>query len=140
MKNPNTKDWLIDSLIVVCLTGIAVFLLPLVSAWFVGISLHLGRTLYWVHSIALGDLLPHIIIGCLLGLVTAWLIRHRTLSVASLPAVLFCIFYGLYFSFGPEPYSWGQSRRDSVLVCSWLLLIIASLFCARFILQRRAAS
>ena len=139
MKTPSTKDWLIDSLVVVCLTSVAVFLLPLVSAWFVGISLHLGRTLFWVHSIALGDFLPHIIIGCMLGLVTAWFIRHRALSVALLPAVLLCIFYVLYFSFGPEPYSWGQSRHDFVIICSWLLLIIAALFCARLVLQRRAA-
>ena len=139
MKNPRTRDWLMDSLIVSCLTGIAIYLLPVVSAWFVAISLRLGRSLFWVHSIALGDLLPHIIVGGVLGLLTAWLIRRRALSVALLPAVLLCTFYGLYFSLGSYPHSWGYGRHDLVLVCSWLLLIIASLFCARFVLQRRAA-
>jgi hypothetical protein len=139
MKNTSTKNCLIDSLIVGCLTCVAVFVLPLVSAWFVTISLHLGRTLFWVHSIALSDLLPHAIIGCLLGLVTALLVRHRKLSVALLPAVLICIFYVFYLSFGSDPYHWGQSWHDFVLVGSWLLLIVVSLFCARFVFQRRAA-
>ena len=144
MKNPSTKNWLIDSLIVGCITGIAVFLLPLVLDCSNVISEHLrhslysGHSLFWVHtflwiqSFALGELLSYVIVGCMLGLATAWLIRHRKLALASLPAILLCIFYFLFFSFVGEHHSRGQLRPDVVLVCNWLLLVIASLFCARF--------
>jgi hypothetical protein len=147
MKNPSTKVWLIDSLIIGCITGIAVFLLPLVLYLFDASSMYLrhrlyaGHTLFWVHmlfwiqSFALGDLLCHVIVGCMLGLVTAWLIRHRTVALASLPTILLCIFYILFFSLGNRE----LLRPDVVVVRNWLLLIIASLFCARFVLHRRAA-
>src|ERR1700683_4315516 len=75
-------DWLIDSVIVITFAGISAFLLPLVTAWCIALSLHLGRTWYWVHSIALGDFLPNVILGSILGLATARLIRHRKLWLA----------------------------------------------------------
>ena len=137
MKNPSTKVWLIDSGIVAGLTGVAILLLPLVSAWCAALSLHLGRTLFQIHSVAVGDALPHVMIGCFLGLAAAWLIRHRNLFLALLPPVLVCAFYMLYLSFGPYPHSWGQSWHDFVLVFDWLLLVAASFLCARLILRRR---
>jgi hypothetical protein len=93
MNNSNTNAWLIDSSVVVGLTGIAVFFLPWVSACCAALSLHLGRTR--VLLAAVGDLLPHLIVGCFLGLVAAWLIRHRKLSLALLPSILVCVFYAL---------------------------------------------
>jgi hypothetical protein len=137
MKSSSTKDWLIDSCIVVGLSGIAAFLLPLVSAWCDALSLHLGRTLFQIHSVAVGDLLPHVVIGFFLGFAAAWFIRHRWLSLALLPSVLICAFYALYLSFGPYPYPWGQSRHDFVLVVGWVLLVTASFLCARLVLRRR---
>ena len=138
MKTSNTKDWVIDSLIIACLVSITAFFLPLVSAWFATISLHLGRTLFWLHLIVLGDLLPHIIIGCLLGLATAWLIRHRKLSIAMLPSVLFCIFYFCYLSFGTEPYYWGRVIwLDLVILSDWCLLLVTTFVSAQFVLKKR---
>lgn len=142
MKTTKAVDSLIDAVLAVGLAGIAAnFLLPLVSAWCAALSLHLGRTLFRVHSIALGDFAPHIITGIVLGVVTASLIRHRRLSLALLPSILLCVFYALYFSFGPYPHPWGTAlSRDIVLVADWLLLIAASLLCARLILPRRQAN
>lgn len=138
MKHSSIKDWLIDSVIILGLAGAAVYLLPLVSALFGLLDIRLGRTLFWVHSTILGDFLPHIIVGALLGTVAGWLVRHRKLSLASLPSVLFVVFYFLYSSFGPYPYHWGQVFwLDLRLVGDWLLLLIASLICARFVLRRR---
>ena len=139
MKSPNARGRLMDLVLVVSLTVVAVFFLPSLSAWCAAVSLHLGRTLFWVHSIALGHLLPHLVIGGLLGFIAACLVRHRKLSVALLPSVLLCLFYVLYLSFGPYPYPWGQSRQDLVLIASWLLLVITSFLCARWILGRRSA-
>ncbi len=137
MKSSSTRDWLIDSVIIMILAGIAVFMLPLLSAWFSALSLRLGRTLFWVHSIALDDLLPHVMVGSLLGLATAWLIRHPKLWLAILPTALLCLFYGLYFSFGSTPYPWGHSRFDFVMIGSWMLLVAAALFSGRVVLKRR---
>jgi uncharacterized membrane protein YeaQ/YmgE (transglycosylase-associated protein family) len=138
MKQSSIRDWLIDSVLIVGLTGLAMFFLPWLSACFVRISLHLGRTLFWVHSTVLGDFLPHIIVGALLGVIAAWLVRHRKLSLALLPSVLFSVFCFVYFSFGAEAYHWGQVFwLDSVIVGDWLLLLIASFVCARFVLRRR---
>lgn len=141
MKIANIKNWVIDSLIIGSLAWITTFILPLVSAGFTVISLHIGRTLFWVHSILLGDWLPHIIVGCLLGLVAGRLIRHRKLSIAMLPSVLYCIFFFCDMSFGAEPYPWGQVIwLDLVIVSEWLLLLAASLVCARIVLKKRLPS
>jgi hypothetical protein len=137
MKNSSIKDWLIDSVIIIGLAVAAVYLLPLLSACIDALSLHFGRTLFWVRFIALDNLLPYIIIGSLLGLVAGWLIRHRRLALASLPSVLLCMFYVLYMSFGPIRYPWGQSWMDWVIVGSWLFLIAASLLSAWLILRKR---
>ena len=133
MKNPSVRDWLIDFVVVVCLPAVAVFLLPLFTAWFTPTSLRFGQIAFF----AVGQLLPHTVIGCSLGVVAARLIRHRTVYVALLPSVLVCGFYVLYLSFGPIAYHWAQSRYDFVLIASWLLLVTASFLCARFILRRR---
>ncbi|MGA9451380.1 MAG: hypothetical protein WBW41_08565, partial [Verrucomicrobiia bacterium] len=100
MKYSSIKDWLIDSVIILGLAGTAVFLLPLVSALFGILDVRLGRTLFWVHSTILGDFLPHIIVGALLGTVAGWLVRHRKLSLVLLPSVLFVVFDSLYSVFG----------------------------------------
>lgn len=131
------RAWLIDSLIVLGLAGIAVFLLPWVDGWFCALSLYLGRKLFWLHSVVLVHFLPHVIIGCFLGFTAACIIRHRRLWVAVLPSTLLCVFYLLYQTFGPYPYPWSGGRYDFVIVVSWLILILASLVCARFGLRRR---
>jgi len=142
MKTTKAMDSLIDAVLVIGLAGLAAnFLLPLVSAWCATLSLHFGRTLFWVHSVALGDVAPHILTGIVLGVVTASLIRHRRLSLALLPSILLCVFYVFFLSFGPYPHPWGAVfSRDIVLVADWLLLIAASLLCARLILRRRQAN
>ena len=138
MKKSRIRDWLLDSVLIAGLTVVAIFFLPWLEACLVRISLHLGRTLFWVHSTVFGDFLPHIIVGALLGVIAAWLVRHRRLSLALLPSVLFSVFYFLYFSFGAEAYHWGQVLwLDLIIVSDWLLLILASLFCARAVLRRR---
>jgi hypothetical protein len=138
MRKSSIRDWLLDSVLIAGLTGVAIFFLPWLEACLVRISLHLGRTLFRVHSTVFGDFLPHIIVGALLGVIAAWLVRHRKLSLALLPSVLFSVFYFLYFSFGAEPYHWGQVLwLDLVIVSDWLLLLIASFVCARFVLRRR---
>jgi hypothetical protein len=137
MKSSCTRDWLIDFAIIMVLAGVAVYALPLLAALFLTVSSHLGRTLFWVHSIALGDLLPHFIVGSLLGLATARFIRHQTLWLALMPAVLFCLVYVLYFCFGSVPYPWGKSWQDFVIVSNWLLLVAAALLCARVVLKHR---
>jgi len=138
MKNSSIRDWLIDSVLIAGLTGVAILFEPWLAAWFIRISLHLGRTLFWIHSTVLGDFLPHIIVGALLGTAAAWLVRHRKLSLVLLPAVLFSVIYFLYSVFGSEPYPWGGVFwLDAVIVGDWLLLVITSFICARFVLRRR---
>jgi len=134
----STRDWLIDSAIVIVLTCISVWLLPTVTVWFAGLSLRLGRTLFWVHFITLGHLLPHAFVGSLLGLSAAWLIRHQKLSLALLPAALHSSVYSLFSVFGPVKYPWGQSTKwDFIIVGSWFLLIVTALLCARVVLRHR---
>ena len=137
MRKADVGDWLVDAAVVVGLVGVAVFLLPLASAVFVGISLQLDQTLYWVHSIVLGYLLPSVLIGSLLGLTVARIIRHRKLVVALLPSVLLCLFYLLYYSFGPDRLAWGRTWVSLVIIASWLLLILTSGLCATWTLHRR---
>ena len=138
MKKSSIGDWLIDSVIIIGLAAASVYLLPLLSALFGILSVRIGRTLFWVQSTILCDFLPHIIVGASLGTVAGWLVRHRKLSIASLPSVLFVAFYFLYSSFGPYPYPWGQVFwLDLRLVGDWLLLLVASFVCARFVLRRR---
>jgi hypothetical protein len=126
MKRSCARDWLMDSVMVMLLTGIVVFLLPLICAFFTPF-----------HSIAMVHLLPHAIAGSLPGFAAAWVIRPRTLSLAFLPALLLLLFYLLYMLFGSERYPWGQSRHDFVMVSNWLLLLGAALFCAQIVLWRR---
>jgi hypothetical protein len=138
MKTSSIRDWLIDSVVIAGLTVVAIFFLPLLSACFGLISLYLGRTLFWVHFTVLDEFLPHIIVGALLGSVTAWLVRHRSLSLAVLPSVLFSLFYFLNSVFGAEPYSWGRVFwLDSIFAGDWLIMVIASIICAGFVLRRR---
>jgi hypothetical protein len=137
MKSLCIKDWLIDSAIIAVFAGVAVLALPLFAALFVTLSLQLGRTLFWVHSIALGDFLPHIIVGSLLGFATARFIRHGKLWLALMPAFLFCLVYGFYFCFGSTPYPWGKTWLDFVIISNWFLLVAAALLCARMVLKRR---
>ncbi|MGD0813995.1 MAG: hypothetical protein ABSA83_10355 [Verrucomicrobiota bacterium] len=144
MKSSYIRDWLIDSAIVVVLAGIAIFLLPLVSAWISEFSFRLARTLrsqhqltlFWVYSIAMFDLLPHFIVGSLMGLATARFIRHQKLWLASMPALLFCLFHFLYYSFGPFPLHW-DSWWTFVIIGDWFLLGAATLLCARVVLRHR---
>jgi len=141
MKKSSVRDWLIDSVIIIGLAAASVYLFPLLSALFGILSVHLGRTLFWVHSIMLGDFLPHIIVGALLGIIAAWLVRHRKLLLVLLPSVVFVVFYFLYSVFGAVPYPWGQVLwLDLVWVGDWLLLMIASFICGRFVLRRRQPS
>jgi hypothetical protein len=137
MKSSSIKDWLIDSVIIIGLAVAAVYLLPLLSACIDALSLHFGRTLFWVRFIALDNLLPPVVIGSLLGLAAAWLIRHRKLYIACLPAVAVSAFYALYSVFGPVQIPWSWSWFDFVIIGGWLLLIAASLLCAWFILRKR---
>lgn len=136
MNNANTRAWLIDSLIVLGLAGISVFLLPWVEGWFGALSLHLGRKLFWFRFVVLGLFLPYVVFGCFLGFTTARLIRHRRLFLAVLPSVLLGEFFLLFLTFGPYPCPWRGVWYDFVIVVSWLLLILASLLCARFVLRR----
>ena len=138
MKKSSTRDWLIDSVIIICLAAASVYLLPLVSALFGILSVRLGRTLFWVQSTVLCDFLPHIIIGALLGVIASWLVRHRKLLLLLLPSVLFVAFYFLYSVFGAVPYPWGQVWwLDLRFVGDWLLLMMASFICGRFVLRKR---
>lgn len=137
MKNPSLKDWLIDIVVVVGMGSVAVFWLPLVAAWCIMFSSLLGRTSVSVHSIVLGDLLPHVLIGCFLGYVTAWFVRHQKVVVAISPSVILSTFYLFYNSLGPLPYPWSRSWLDVVLVADELLLIAASWMCAWYVLKRR---
>jgi hypothetical protein len=138
MKISSIRDWLIDSLLIAGLTYVATLFEPWLAACFGTISVHIGRPLYWVHSTVLVDFLPHIIVGALLGIIAAWLVRHRKLLLVLLPSVLFVVFDFLYASFGPYPYHWGQVWwLDLVFVGDWLLLTTASFICGRFVLRRR---
>jgi hypothetical protein len=104
MKSSSARDWLIDTVIVVVLGGIAVFIVPLVSACLgtLLLSLPKGRNLFWVCSIlVLGDWLPHAAVGFLVGLAAGGLVRHRQLWLAVLPALLCASFYAIYGVFGP---------------------------------------
>jgi hypothetical protein len=123
-------------MIVMGLASVGVFILPLVASWGVAFSLGLGRMLYWVHSIALGDFLPNVIVGAVMGSTAACFIRNQKLWIASSPALLLCVFYGLYYSFNANPYPWG-SWYDFVVIGSWLVLVSAAVFCAQVILKRR---
>lgn len=91
MKSARGRDWLIDALIVGPAATAAILVLPLVIAWCIPLSLYPGRKLFWVHHIALGDLLPHVLTGSALGAGTALLIQHRKLSVTLLPSILLCL-------------------------------------------------
>jgi len=138
MKKSSVKNWLIDSILVAGLTGVGILLEPWLAACFGVISLHIGRTLFWVHSTVLVDFLPHIIVGALLGAAAAWLVRHKRLLLALLPSGLFVVIDFLYSVFGAVPYPWGQVFwLDLVLVGDWLLVVVASIICARFVLRRR---
>lgn len=138
MKKSIIIDWLIDSIVVAGLTGVAVLFEPWLAACFAVISLHIGRPLFWVHSTVLVDSLPHIIVGALIGTAAASLIRHRRLLVALLPAMLFVVIYLLYSFFGAVTYHWSQVLwLDLVFAGDWLLLILASLICARLVLRKR---
>jgi len=138
MKKSSTRDWLIDSVVIIGLAAASVYLLPLVTALFGILSIRLGRTLFWVHSIILCDFLPHIIVGAMLGIIAAWLVRHRKLSVVLLPSVFFVVFDSLYSVFGAVTYPWGKVWWfDLAFVGDWLLLMIASFLCGRFVLRRR---
>lgn len=137
--NVPIRDWLVDSLIVLGLAGISIFLLPWVEGWFGALSLHLGRLgrkLFWFRFVVLGRFLPYVIFGCVLGFAAAGVIRHHRLLVAVLPSILLSEFYLLFLTFGPYPYPWSGAKYDFVIVVSWLLLILASLLCARFVLRR----
>jgi hypothetical protein len=136
MNTAHGRDWLIDVLIVGLAATTAILVLPLVIAWCIPLSLYLGQTLFWVHHIAFCDFLPHMLTGSALGAGTALLIQHRKLSVALLPSILLCLFYALYFTFGPYPRAWGAVLwLDMVLFVDWLLLISASLLCGRLVLR-----
>jgi hypothetical protein len=138
MKKSSIIDWLIDSILIAGLTGVAILLEPWLAACFAMISLHIGRPLFWVHSTVLVDFLPHTIVGALIGTVAAWLVHHRKLSLALLPSVLFVVVYFLYSVFGAVRYDWGQVLwLDLVFVGDWLLLILASFICARVVLRKR---
>jgi hypothetical protein len=132
-----SHDWLFDLTVVAGLSGAAVFLLPCLTGWLSPLSFRLGQTLFWVHAIALGHLLPHLITGTLLGLAAGWLIRHQRLALALLPAIVLCAFYLLYLTFGPYPYSWGRSLLDLIFVGNWLALVAAAFLGARIGLRRR---
>lgn len=138
MKKSCVLNWLIDSVLISGLTCVAIFFEPWLAACFAEISLHLGRPLFWVHSTVLMDFLPHIIVGALLGIIAAWLVRYRKLLLVLLPSVLFVVIYFLYSVFGAVPYHWGQVWwLDLVFVGDWLLLMIASFICGRLVLRRR---
>ena len=138
MKISRIRDWLIDSILVAGLTGVAILFEPWLSACFARISLHVGRPLFWVHSTVLVDFLPHIIVGALLGVITGCLVRHQKLLLTLLPSVLFCVVYFLYSVFGAVSYPWGQVLGlDLVFVGDWLLLILASFICGRVVLRKR---
>ena len=134
MRYSSTRDWLIDSIIIIGLSVVAVYLLPFISYVF---AFQHSRTLFWVQFVAFDYLVPYLVTCSLVALVAAWLIRHRRLLLASLPSVLLCAFYFIYLTFGPFGYSWGHTWIDFVLVSSWLLSIGASALCAWFILRRR---
>ena len=128
MKTPCIRNWAVDFAIALVLAGLGLFLLPLFAACFAAI----------VHSLTLAYLLPHAIIGGLLGSAAGSLIRRKNLLVAGLPAVLLSGFYLLYLSIGRQRYHWGQSRLDFVIVASWLVLLTAALFSAALALKVRA--
>jgi len=135
MKNSATKDWLIDGVVILALAGVSVFVLPMVSACCATLSLHVGRRPLLLVLMALDNLLPSILVGAALGIIAAALLRHRRLALALLPAVFLCLFYVSYDFFGPYPL--GRSWFDIVFVGSRLLLVAASLLCARVVLRRR---
>jgi hypothetical protein len=129
MKNSSTRDWLIDSGVVLVLAVSGVYLVPLLSAWFAALLLRQNQPIIWPAMIV-----PHIIVGSLQGIAAACLVRHRKLFIALLPAILSCVYYILLYCF---LYHWGKSWLDVVIICSWLFLMAASFLCALFILRRR---
>ena len=140
MKILSIRDWLADSVIVAGLTVIATYLLPLVVIPLASLRLHvLGAGPFWVRFVTV-DLPAFVVTGCVLGLAAGGLIRHRKLSVAFLPSVLFCVYLASIHTFVAPRYFWGQSWTDFMLVGRWLLLIAGSLVCARFILRRRQSN
>jgi predicted branched-subunit amino acid permease len=146
MKSPSTRDWLIDSVIIIGLAGIGVYILPLWSPNDPNgllnkhLANHVGPTLYWFLWLTL-YLIHFAIIGCLLGSAAGWLTRHRELSIASLPSVLLCLFYVIVkrfkHGFWGVPNFLGWFWIHFFIIGRWFLLIAASLICARFILRRR---
>jgi hypothetical protein len=146
MKTSSLIDWLIDSLVIIGLAGIGVYILPLWSPNDPNgllnkhLANHVGPTLYWVLWLTL-YLIHFVIIGCLLGSAASWLTRHRKLFIASLPSVLICLYYVIFkhfqHGFWLVPNAWGWFWIHFVLTGRWFLLVAASLICARFILRRR---
>ena len=154
-KRSPLKDWLIDSVIVLILAGVVVFILPLAVALDAEVSfralprgfgaflpkLHLARI--WIHPIdflAFSDFPSHILIGSVIGLVAGAFLRHRRLWLAALPAALLCLIYVWHSSFGPDPYPSADSWRDFTLIADWLLFLATTLICARIMFHHRKQS
>jgi hypothetical protein len=120
------KQWLFDIALIVTLTGVAAFLLPVAAALSAEIL-----------SMRLAYFVPHIVVGCLLGVLTSLAIRHKFVWVAILPAILLLVITVAWLCFGSH-YSWGKSRQDLVFIGSWFLLVCTNAICARFVLKYRA--
>jgi hypothetical protein len=125
----HVKRWCFDFALIATLTGIAGILLPVVAALFAdALSM---RTAY---------VLPRVIVGCFLGVVTSLAIRHAIFWVATLPALLLLIVNVIPLCFGSDQYAWGKSRQDMIVIVSWAFLVATDAICAWFTLKCRKLS
>lgn len=141
MKSQLTSlsKWLLDSLAIVVIAGCGILLLPVVTGWLSGISLRVGRTMFWLHFIILSEFLPHVIVGSFQGFIAGWVIQHRRLTLLVAPALLCAVFYLLFISFGSVPYtySWGRSWWDFIVVSNSLVLVVSAALSGFFMLRCR---
>ena len=108
--------WLVLSLI-------GVFLLPFVSACFVGLfEVSAKDPAFWLKSIALQHVLPSGLVGAILGAFAAIPAGPRALTAALVPSTALCVFY-LVLQLVAFPSPWSTVAFFAMFALTWIPLI-----------------
>lgn len=128
--------WIADTGIVAVASTLALFGYPVFHTIIPAMWTPFGRSVW---SVYLPEMLSVFIFGAILGAVTAWALRRRSLVMAVLPAIILCCVYVSYGYFGPikyKPIPIG-SRADVIDLAEWLMILAAAFWSARLVLRRR---